>query len=147
MIEHNGNFFWGTHDSPVFTNPEFQSVRTKFFGVKGESEIRGETGGRIITIHVRLHNRWSSSDSLMSFLDNVDEWTGEHGDLRITNTGFPFIGGVPRVYPSCTFEGFSKDPSDYGGPLPDLVGLLDGNVPSWWIMGTLQFRQLITGTN
>jgi hypothetical protein len=53
-------------------------------------------------------------------------------------------GGVPRIFRHCTFEGFSKDAGPTSGALPDNIGLLDGNIPSWWIEGILTWRQLST---
>ena len=139
MIEFNGNFIQGTHESPTCGAPEGQTVRTKFAGVRGESEIRLEQGGRQITIRIWLHNRYASSAPLLAAIRQLDDMVLQHGDLRITNGPF---GGVPAVYPNCTFEGFAKDPGTEAGPLPDNAGTLDGATPSWWCIGTLTWRQL-----
>lgn len=146
MIEHQDFLFPGTHASPVFMAPELQTVRTKFFGVKGESEITGESGARAISIHIRVHGQFTQSQSLMAILDSFDKQVGRHGTLRIlSGQGTIWAGGVPREYPNTTFEGFTKDGGDDSGPLPDNVGLLDGTTPSWWVDGTLVFHQLLTG--
>lgn len=141
MIEFNGNLIHGTHESPKPTAPELQTARTKFSGVRGESEIRQQQGGRNITIRIKLHNGYTSFESLQAQIKALEDMVGQHGDLRITRGPY---GGLNRVYEFCTFEGFTEDPSPDSGPLPDNAGTLDGTTPSWWVDGWLAFRQLST---
>lgn len=138
-LTHDGGTFHGTHESPTMTAPELQTVRTKFAGVVGESEIRLGTGGRNITVPIILHNRYANSSRLMQRLEEYEGWIGDHGTLGFTTDE---LGGIDAEFPNCTFEGFFKDASPDAGPLPDMVGLLDDYTPSWWVRGTLVFRQL-----
>ncbi len=140
-VEFNGNFFNGTHESPVYVPPALQTVRTHFAGVIGESEIRLGAKSRPIYIPILLHDKYPTSALLFAALDLMDSLVGDHGELRIN--ALPY-GGVPRVFPNCTFEGFAKGQSPDTGPLADNVGLLDGTKPSWWVQGVLQFHQLST---
>ncbi len=135
-----GNFnIYGTHQSVQRVAPELQVERTKFSGVRGVSEILQGTGGRYLTIHTKIHNRYATSDALLAYLRVLDNLVGGNATLTIVKGPF---GGLPDSYPACTFHGFDRDPSDDAGPLPDKTGLLDGNIPSWWIEGTLKFYQL-----
>jgi hypothetical protein len=147
-INFEGDYYFGTWESPVFPAPELQTVRSKFAGVRGESEIMLESGGRTIQIHGKIHNRFADPQSLNAFLDHLDDQVGQHGTLEIVNQGPNAwsAGGVPRTFRHCTFEGFAKDAGPSGGALADNIGLLDGGKPSWWIEGTLTWRQLSTAT-
>jgi hypothetical protein len=139
MIESAGNFIHGTHESPVAEAPSFQTRRTGFSGVIGESEIRQGRKGRRITCRIKIHNSFSTSDQLYAYIRGIDVRVGEHGMLAITRVNNV---GAPVNYPNCTFEGFTKDATADSGPLPDYVGLLDNTKPSWWMDGTLQWYQL-----
>ena len=136
---HDGGTFHGTHEAPTAQAPELQTVRTKFAGVIGESEIRLGTGGRNITVPIVLHDGYTSSWQLQERIREYEGWVGDHGTLEVFSDE---VSGVDAEYPNCTFEGFFKDPSPDAGPLPDYVGLLDGYTPSWWVRGVLVFRQL-----
>jgi len=129
----------GTHGSPVFVAPTLQRVSAEYAGVLGESELRLGRKARTIQIQIKLHDKHATSDALFTVLKSLDKMVGQHGVLAI---GAGAYGGLLRTYKNCTFEGFNKDPQDDGGPLPDITGLLDGAVPSWWVDGTLLFRQL-----
>lgn len=127
MLIHNNKPIPGTHEAILPQAPELQTSRTKFFGVVGTSEIRGEAGGRFLVTDIWIHNNFGAA-ALTAFLQDLDRRVGEHGDLQITTTPFP------RVYKHCTFEGFSRDPL---GPMPDLAG----TVPGFWCRGVLRFFQ------
>lgn len=139
MIKFNGEDIHGTHESPAFQAPAHQTVRTPFAGVQGESEIRLGRKGRAIAINIILHNGYSQPAALINQLRALEQKVGNHGILQIVPGPW---GGVPQTFKNCTFEGFTKDPSPDGGPLPDSVGTLDGSKPSWWIRGTLMWYQL-----
>jgi len=139
MVIFDGNPIVGTHGSPVFVAPTLQRVTAEYAGVLGESELRLGRKARTIQIQIKLHDKHATSDALFIILKSLDKMVGDHGVLAIAAGAY---GGLIRNYKNCTFEGFSKSPSDDAGPLPDITGLLDGAVPSWWVDGTLSFRQL-----
>jgi len=141
MIQFGTSVIPGTHQSPIFTAPELHAVRNHFAGVRYESEILLGTGGRPVVIPIMLHSQLQTAIALEGLLKTLNTMVGMHELLEILEGPY---GGVPMEFPNCTFEGFTKDGSDDAGPLADMVGLLDGVTPSWWIKGMLMFRQLST---
>ena len=123
----------GTHGPVLTLPPALQTKRTKFFGVKGESEIRGERGGRYIYTDIWLHDEYTSAAELATIIDELDVAVGTHGDLDVS-------GEVPRTYENCTFEGFTPiEP----GIMPDLTTQLDGiGDVTYWCAGRLTWFQL-----
>jgi hypothetical protein len=143
MIIFNGSTIPGTH-GPVWPSaPQFQSAQFKFFGLDGVSEIWGGRGKRQIDTDIWLHNNFSNSPQLVAYLQVLEAMVGDHGLLKITAGG---TGGVPRSYPHCTFKGFEPTRGEKWGPKPDITGLLDGTVNTWWQAGTLTWEQLQTRT-
>lgn len=141
MISHANLNISGTHESPVHQAPMNHSIRTKFAGVNGESEIRLGRGGRLITCRIMLHGGYSAFGELNSVLSELDHHVNEFGDLVFSRGAY---GGLDRTYQACTFQGFEKDADPDSGPLPDLTGLLDGTPGSFWVRGTLTWYQLAT---
>ncbi len=139
MVIFDGVAIVGTHGSPVFVAPALMRATAEYAGVLGESELTLGRKARGILIHIKLHDKHATYTALFNFIKTLDKMVGKHGVLRIA-TGI--YGGLARDYKNVTFEGFSKDPTDDAGPLPDNVGTLDGAKPSWWVDGTLAFRQL-----
>lgn len=130
-LSHNGNQIYGTHGPIIQRSPDLQVARTKFWGVKGTSEILGFGGGRPLTIESWIHNGFTNPADCVTYLNLLDRYIGGHGDLEVTTPG-----GIARIFHHVTFEGFDMGP---WGILPDQSGTLDGG---YWCMGTLKFFQL-----
>ena len=111
--------------------PEFEAVRTKFFNVRGESEIVGEIGGRTFEVPICLFGKYKDAADLTDFIEStLRELIGDNGTLELKDdSGW-------GSFLDCTFEGFTPQPP---GVLHDDAGTLDGG---WWCNGLLRFRKL-----
>jgi hypothetical protein len=115
----DGNVIIGTVLKFNLAPPETQLRRTHFWNVKGESEIRGDTGGRTFVIPMWLHpfaTHRIASDYITFGLNNT--LFQKHGTL-VVNSGIN-ISPLKNV----TFEGafLLRDP----GIIPDHAGFLGG---------------------
>lgn len=120
----------GVHGPILMGLPELQVTRTKFQGVRGTSEIMGETGGREIFTRHWLYGGTSTTALMMQLLRRLETMIGKNAALVIT------APGIPATFNHCTFLGFEKEEP---GILPDLTGQLGGN---YWCPGTLRWYQL-----
>lgn len=128
--------FKGTHGPVVRHQPDLQSKLTKFYGIRGESEIEDEAGGRLLTVSMWIHGGWDKQKDLEAYLDKLDINVGRlHGTLKET-------GVVVQTFKDVTFNGFSMESI---GPLPDLAMGLVANTITWFTIGTLTFRQHTVG--
>tara|TARA_B100000949_G_scaffold157223_1_gene138296 strand:+ start:1677 stop:2129 length:453 start_codon:yes stop_codon:yes gene_type:complete len=115
--------------------PATQLRRTHFWNVKGESEIRGNSGGRTFRIPMWLHPFTSHREASDFIQDKLNgEFFQWHGTLT--------LGDGVNVAPlkHVTFEGavLMGNP----GIIPDHAGFLGGG----WIANVgLQFRQNLIG--
>lgn len=133
MLTFNGAID-GTHGPVTMEPPLLHSKIVKFWGVNGETELRGGRGGRILECRIWLHNGYSTYRALGRELESLDRRVGTHGTLTIRGNG-----GYQRQFRNCTFLGFTPDGLPGSGPVRDVAGTLDGG---WWIAGTLRWRQL-----
>lgn len=138
MLVFNGFTLYGTHRSLVPAAPDLQLKTTKFMGVHGESAIRGGRGGREITCHICIHNRYGTARELTTYLRQLDTLVGGFGELRERRVDGAGIDQEP--FKECVFLGFTPDPQY--GIIPDTSGTLDGANPSWHTEGMLRWRQL-----
>lgn len=136
MLRLESFLFLGTHGPVVRHQPDLQSKITKFFGIRGESEIEDEASGRLLTCQIWIHGGWEKQSELETHLDLLDLNVGRlHGKLKETGT-------VEQTFKDVTFNGFSQDPI---GSHPDLaMGIQAGKV-TWFTIGTLTFRQHTVG--
>jgi hypothetical protein len=147
-ITFKGQAIRGSHGSLIFTSPDPQLKRSRYFDIKGEAEIAGESGGRPITIDHLLHFNCSNLGQLQTLLDKLDKLVGQHGLLR-HETGSGASRQLQR-FDDCTFEGYefrALAGQQAPGPLQDVAGTLfddDGNADEGWFAPlTLKFRQLL----
>ena len=129
----NGNVINGTVLKFALPPPETQLRRTHFWSVKGESEIRGDTGARTFVIPMWLHpfaTHRVASDYITFGLNETLFQT--HGTL-VVNFG---INVAPLK--NVTFEGafLLRNP----GIIPDHAGFLGGGFIA---NVALRFRQLL----
>lgn len=106
-----------------------QVQRTKFWGVNGESEIRGGWGSRPIIIQHTLYGDYQNNAQAMAFLEQLDSMTAKNGALRLSNAV------VSKTFYDCTLDGVEKPML----PMKDVAGTLDGG---YWADITLHFTQL-----
>jgi len=115
---------------------EVQVSRMHFFGVQGESEIRGESGGRTIQIPMLVYddgNKFPSRDSLAVFFSTqVGKLIGKNGVLSILRDGF-----AQETYPECTLD--AANIRAYPGIVLDVAGTLGGK---YFCQADFTFRQL-----
>lgn len=115
----------------VVTSREIQQMTTKFWGVKGESRINGDTAGRTLEIPVLVYHesRFNTQEKLSRFLDrDVQNQIGETATLVVTSEA----GRPPFNY--CTFDGAMT----IDGPKLDVAGTLGGGA---WAIVVFNFRQ------
>ena len=112
---------------------------TKFFGVDGESVIKGGKGGRNIAVRMLIYDQsgspaFNTSRKLADFLDYTvgTDALEKNGTLTLVSDSdhSPFA--------DTTFDGMQV----LDGPKPDAAGTLGGN---YWAEVLLVFRQLTNG--
>ena len=126
-----GTILVGRNEFP----PAMISVRTRRFGLLGETEVRSRALGREIHVPLLLHNSFSSELALEEEKRRIDQLVSFHGLLELYGTNNKLFAS----YPFCTFVGFERRPGGEFGPLPDTTGLIDGG---WWQEGACRFYQL-----
>ena len=144
----NGKSIPGSHGSLVFSSPEPQLRRVRFWDLKGEGEIAGENGGRPIVVEHILHEGYTSHIDLTVALNDLNKLVGVNAQLKAdTGSG---SGRILQSFNSTTFEGYefrALEGQPTPGPLQDVAGTLfddDGNADGGWFVGlTLRFRQLV----
>jgi hypothetical protein len=124
----NGQEIPGMYSAPLFDRRDLQVQRTKFWGVKGESEIVGEWAGRQIEVNHWFYGGYGSQSEIFEALQALDKRTGENGRLEFTEMGI-------LLY-DCTFEGHDLR----YGPLYDYAGTLDTG--KFWAEIGLRWRHL-----
>lgn len=111
---------------------ELQQRSTKFWGVRGESVILGETGGRDLVVPVIIYdeNRFKTAQSLSRYIDvTLQNMIGKTRRLTVES-----LSDHPGFL-DCTFIGFALGPE---GVKKDVAGTLGG---SFFCLGILTFRQ------
>lgn len=137
-FQFNGFLFPGINEKMDVDPPEFPRVRTTYWGLHGESEIRGGRSGRTIRLRTLLRsidNPYQTYEDLAEVLYQLERLVGEHGELTILNLD----NGLTRTFANTTFEGFVAGPEQSDGPLPDVAGALGGG---WWIRGVATWHDL-----
>lgn len=134
-IKFPGLTFPGVHGPVLHNAPALQTVRTKFPGVLGESEIRLGRGGRTIEIDLRLaSSSYTTAAAVDSQLRKYAKAVGTHGVLEIT-------GNLKHSFPNCTFEGATQ----LEDILPDPAGTLTGTANVYHTAIRLRWYQLFDG--
>jgi len=114
---------------------EIQVSRQHFFGVKGESEIRGETGGRTFQFPMLVYsefNLFPTRESLLRFFAlQIGQKVNRNGLLSFINDS-----GPQEDYPECTLDFAVIRPP---GVLHDVAGTLGGK---YFCEADFTFRQL-----
>lgn len=133
MLTFDGLRLPGLHAAPQIGPPQVEAVRTKFFGIAGESEIRGQPGGRPIQYACWVFDaqKFRTAADLYAFLDTVDDIVDRHGKLVEDDAN----GQLLQSFAHVTFDGFQR----LGAPVRDVGGLLGGG---FWIPGILYFYDL-----
>lgn len=135
MLTHAGFPIHGTHRPVQTSAPALQAIRTKFVGVRGESSINGLRGGRPLVAEIWIHNRYSTPEALVAYLETLDRLVDTYGNLVVTRNAY---GGIPRTFNNCEFEGFYLDGE---GLKPDDSQTMEG-MRSWYCHGELRWYQL-----
>lgn len=134
-IKFPGLTFPGTHGPVLHNAPMLQTVRTKFPGVLGESEIRLGRGGRMLEIDLRLASSgYTSSAAVDTQLKKYAKAVGTHGTVEIT-------GNLKHSFPNCTFQGATQ----LEDILPDPPGTLTGTANTYHTLIRLSWYQLFDG--
>lgn len=118
----------GINRAPAVGAPELEAIRTKFFGVAGESEILGAIGGRTLEYFYYFSKSDWEQEDLVTNLATLKTYVG-------TNATLTESGSVSETFADVTFDGFER----VGPQLPDTAGTFLGG---WWIPLVLRFRQL-----
>lgn len=120
----------GVHGPIHRDPPDLQTVRTKFPGVIGISELNLESGMRKLWTDIWLFNEYDAA-GIVALRRQLDVGVGLHGTLTVTGT-------LAETFEQCTFEGFQQD--EGLGPIPDVAGSL-GTTGKFWIAGRLTWTQ------
>lgn len=141
MLSFRGTPIPGPHQAPEIGPPTHESVITKYFGLLGESEIVGATGGRMIMYPIWLIDTgFTTAKKVVQFLEKLDGMVSQNGTLIES-------GNIDRTHADCTFHGFTPQ----GPIIPDIAGTLvtaarNGNhtvIPGLYFQfGILAWRQL-----
>ncbi len=113
-------------------SPMLQRFPTKYAGIKGESEIIGGTGSRMVEIPMVIFGEWESAGQLQEFLNTLTDLVGTNETVEIESNA------EQGPYDNCTLV----DWQPVRMPLPDVAGTLDGG---WFMYIMLRFIQLDTG--
>ena len=122
----------GLHGGMLYGPPELQTVRTKFPGVIGISEIALESGMRAVWCDSWLFNDYTAAQ-IVQTRRQLDVGVGLHGTLTVT-------GNIPETFDECTFEGFLPDEAYNHQPIADVAGLL-GTAGRFFMVGRLLWTQ------
>lgn len=158
MIKFTGKEIKGTHGAAVAMPPALQTVRTYYWGLKGQTEIVGGTGGRELMIKMWIHGRvsqkgkaYAKRDEIEKAIKEIDKLVGKNGTLEIdlgdqpqkTNKSTQQYNKEKQKYNHCTFVSMSPDSVGSGAACPyfDWAGTVDGG---WFMAATLTFYQLRT---
>jgi hypothetical protein len=107
---------------------ELAIIPGRFFGVRGEAHLVGETGGRNLYCDFTLRG-YETPDALHAALEDLESRAGTlTGALTMT------VGSGTRTFQKCTFLGFQPDPR---GPFYE--GSNQGF--GWMLFGRLLWRQ------
>lgn len=104
-LSHGGFGFFGTttHNDVLPTGPhDVSDVHAKFFGVIGESELRGEPGGRWLQCKMTLRG-YSTAQLLISDFNTINSKVNKlTGTLTVT-------GNLAATYVNCSFKGATRE--------------------------------------
>jgi len=127
----------GTVERFAVPSRDPQSSRRHFFGVKGESEIRGEPGGRTLQIPILVFersNKFPDFQTLSLFFSaNIGPQISKNGILQIINSD----GNAILTFPDCTLDAATI--RDQPGIIKDYAGTIGGK---YFCMADFTFRQL-----
>lgn len=113
-------------------------LRRRYWGLKGETEIRSLPGGRLISFQCLFVGGDASYAALVeSTIRPLEEAVATHGDLEVFND----VNNFTRFFPGVTFDGCDWGRGGEDLPRPDVAGTL-GAVGNWIIGGTLRFFDL-----
>ncbi len=114
----------GVHGELKFANFDTQVLRQQYFGVEGESEIRGYRGGRDIVCESFWFNSYSTAAQLLAAIETINKDAPINGRLVTTGT-------IARTEENCTFNGIVIK-----------QGPLFSAYHGWWAMVDISWRQL-----
>lgn len=133
MLEFVGQRIPGIHGRVQTGPPLLHVARTKFAGLRGETEIDLEHGGRPLEVHIWLNDAsFTSRGSLQNLLEQLDDRVGENGRLLVTHED-----STLRQFELCTFEGFLPD--------SDVLPAIGAGMPAgtYFCSGLLRWWQLV----
>jgi hypothetical protein len=123
-ISFRGQFIPGVYQQPKMAPWAVQVARTHYFGVAGESEIRGERGGRNLDFEGMWYFAYESAELLQADIEGLNSQAPINGTIVRT-------GPITDSFPNCTLMGVTIKQ----GPLPSTQY-------GWWAMVDISFRQL-----
>ena len=123
-LSFRGQSFPGIHGELKFSPWEPQVIRTQYFGVEGQSEIRGSRGGRDIMCESFWANSYSTAAALEAAIESINRDCPINGRL-VTS------GAIARTEENCTLNGIVIKK----GPLYSVAW-------GWWATVEISWRQL-----
>jgi len=132
--------FPGSNHAPQTVSPSLEVVRTKFFGVRGESEIRGVFGSRPIQYYHWIFdgNALRTYASIVAFLEALDKQVGTNDTLiEQARTGNSSLTTI-ETFENVTFDGYQR----VGPILQDAAGTLGGG---FWVPLLTNWTQIEMG--
>ena len=126
----------GANGAPRIGSYQVQTMRRYYYGLIGQTEIRGGRGGRPIAIDMWIFNSFDNYQAVIDYIDtniyyNIGARTGTLVLLGDTLNNYNF--------PECTLDSFEYTIT----PFEDIAGTVDDG--KWFAGGTLTFWQLFGG--
>ncbi|TXH10550.1 MAG: hypothetical protein E6R03_15325 [Hyphomicrobiaceae bacterium] len=125
----------GQHGEILTPAPEPLRSEVQTMGLKGATEVRGQTAARDFSVEVTLYNSYSTSLACDTAIVNLEAMVNTHGSLVET-------GNISRTFANCTLVAVRR----IRGPIPvsGSVTISSGTYTGWMAMLELTFRQLRT---
>ena len=130
-ITFRGTSIPGIHGEILTPAPEPLRSEVSTMGLKGATEVRGQTGGRDFTFQHTLFNGYTTSSACDSAIVNLEALQNTNGSLVET-------GLISRTFRNCTLISVRRT----RGPIPVTGASSVSGYSGWMATLELTFRQL-----
>jgi hypothetical protein len=130
-ITFRGTSIPGIHGEILTPAPEPLRSEVQTMGLRGATEVRGQTGARDFTFEHTLFNGYASSSDCETALVNLEALTNTNGSLVET-------GLISRTFANCTLMTVRR----VRGPIPVTGASSASGYSGWMAVIELTFRQL-----
>lgn len=132
-ITFRGTSIPGIHGEILTPAPEPLRSEVMTMGLRGATEVRGQTGARDFTFEHTLFNSYSTSSACNDAIVNLEALVNTNGSLVET-------GNISRTFGNCTLISVRR----ILGPIPVTGASSASGYSGWMAVIELTFRQLRT---